>query len=153
MGQVGRYNQAMKPENGEKGHGEEKRVTTGDVFKAVFHRASVPGISGVTPVAGWVCMPKMQLPSRILFVQWELPVCQMSASDLDDGRNGAAQDPYAAAAVVSGVLPGKSGQAGHLSRTTGGTAWDDLQNRLVYAQTHPWCHGAAGREASTQRHH
>ncbi len=109
----------MKPESREKGHGEEKGVTTGNVFKAVLHRASVPGISGVFALARWICVPEMRLPSRILFGQWELPVCRMSASDLGNGVNSAAQDPYAVAAVVSGVLPGKSGQVWHLSRTAG----------------------------------
>ena len=49
-----------------------------------------------------------------------------AASDLGDGRNCAAQDPYAADAVVSGVQFCVPGQAGHLSRSTGGNAWNDL---------------------------
>ena len=44
-------------------------------------------------------------------------------------------------AVVSGVLFCMPGQAGHLSRSAGG---NDLQNRVVHAQTHSCCYGAAG---------
>ncbi len=55
---------------------------------------SCPKLTAV--VEKWICMPEMRLPSRILFVQLELPVCQMSTSDLGDGGNGTAQDPYAA---------------------------------------------------------
>lgn len=68
----------------------------------------------------------------------------MPPSDLGNGRDSAAQDPYAPDTVVSGVLSGVLGQVEYLSCSTIGNTWNDLQNRLVHAQAHPRCHGTAG---------
>lgn len=67
----------------------------------------------------------------------------MPASNLGNGRDSVAQDPYAVDAVVFGVLFCESGQARYFRRSTGGNAWNDIQNRLIHAQVHPHCHGPA----------
>ena len=57
-------------------------------------------------------------------------MCRVPQANLRDSGNGAPQDPYAADAVVSGILLCQSGQAGHLRRcadvdagTSYKTAW------------------------------
>ena len=49
-----------------------------------------------------------------------------AASDLGDGRDCAAQDPYAADAVVFGILLCQPGQAGHFRHCADVNAGNDL---------------------------
>ena len=92
----------------------------------VLQRGTVPGASGITALADRVYLPEIRLPSRIPAVQRAISVCPMPPSNLSDGGDSAAQDPYAADAVVFGVLISEPGQAGHFRRSTGGNAWNDL---------------------------
>ena len=131
-------------ESREKSHGKEERSATWDIFEADFQRGTVPGASGIAALADRIYLPQMWLPSQIPAVQRAISVCPMPPSSLGDGGDSTAQDPYAADAVVFGVLFCEPGQAGHFRRSTGGNAWHDLQNRLVHAQAHPHRHGPAG---------
>ena len=116
----------MIPEGGEKSHGKEERTATWDIFEAVFQRGTVPGASGITTLAGRIYLPQMWLPSRIPVVQRAISVCQMPPSSLGDGGDSTAQDPYAADAVVFGILLCQPGQTGHLRRCADVEAGNDL---------------------------
>lgn len=133
----------MIPESGEKSHGKEKGPATWDISEAVLQRSTVPGVSVISALADRICLPQMRLRSWIPADQRTISVCPMPPSNLGNGRDGAAQDPYAVDTVVFGVLFCKSGQARHFRRSTCGDAWNDIQNRLVHAQAHPHCHGPA----------
>lgn len=95
----------MISKSGEKGHGEEE-AATGRISEAVFHRDAVPGVSGISTMVSWICLPPVRLPARIPALQRAVPMYPMQTPDLRDGRNGAAQDPYAAENLVPGLLPG-----------------------------------------------
>ena len=56
MGHKDRYNRVMIPESGEKDHGEDQAISTGDIYGAVLHRDTVPRISGQPVVnTGYIC--------------------------------------------------------------------------------------------------
>ena len=134
----------MIPGSGEKSHGKEKGSATWDISEAVLQRGTVSGVSGISAQADRVCLPPMRLPSWIPAVQRAISVRPMPPSDLGNGRDSAAQDPYAVDTVVFGVLFCESGQARHFRCAVGGDAWDYLQNRVVHASAYTHCHGPAG---------
>ena len=116
----------MIPESGEKSHGKEKGPATWDISEAVLQRSTVPGVSVISALADRICLPQMRLRSWIPADQRTISVCPMPPSNLGNGRDGAAQDPYAVDTVVFGVLFCESGQARHFRCAAGGDAWDYL---------------------------
>ena len=139
-----RYNRAMIPESGEKGHGKDKAVSTGKVFEDVLYRGTMPGIPNQLAVKVGICLSKMQLPPRIPAGQQTVSMCQVPPPSLGNSGNGTPQDQYATDAVVFGILFCASGQAWHLSCSTSGNDRNNLQDCLVHAQAHLYCYGAAG---------
>ena len=113
----------MIPESGEKSHGKEKGPAIWDISEAILQRDTVPRVSGIATLANQVCLPQMRLPSCISSVQWKMPVHPMPPSDLGDGKDSSAQNPYAVDAVVFGVLFCESGQARRFRYASGGDAW------------------------------
>jgi len=99
----------MIPEREGKGHGEGKRVTSGDISKAVLYGGGMSGVPGKAAVERWVCLPKMREPTWIPAEKWAVSVYPMPPSSLRDGGDRVAQDAYAADAVVSGALSGVPG--------------------------------------------
>lgn len=79
----------MKPRNEGKGHGEEKGVSAGDVYERIRERREMPGLSGKTLVAGWVCVPQMRLPPCFPVVQWPVPMRRVPLANLSDSGDGA----------------------------------------------------------------
>ena len=73
-----------------------------------------------------VYLPEMWLPSQISAVQRAISVCPMPPSNLGDRGDSAAQDPYAADAVVFGILLCQPGQAGHFRHCADVNAGNDL---------------------------
>lgn len=112
----------MKPRNEGTGQGKEKGISTGDVHERVWDREEMPGVSGKSAVARRVCLLQMRLPA----IQWSISMCRVPPPDLRDSGNDASQDPYAADAVVFGILLCQSGQAGHLRRCADVDAGNDL---------------------------
>ena len=80
----------MIPEREEKGYGEGKKVTPGNISKTVLYGKGVPGLPFRPTVEGRVCMPKMWQPSGIPVGKWTVPVCPMPTSSLGDGRDSPA---------------------------------------------------------------
>ena len=116
----------MNPRNGGTGHGKEKGISTGDVHERVQDREEMPGVSSKSAVAGRVYLPQMWWPPRLPAVQWPVSMCRVPPPDLSDSGNGTPQDPYAADAVVSGILLCQPGQAGYLRRCADVDAGNDL---------------------------
>ena len=114
------------PESEEKGHGEEEAVSLGDVYEGILQRGKMPGIPGGSAVARRVCLPQMRLPSCLQTVQWPVSMRWVPPPGISDSGNGASQDPYAADAVVSGLLLCQSRQAGRFRRCADVDAWNDL---------------------------
>lgn len=113
----------MIPGSREKSHGKEKGSATWDISEAVLQRGTVPRASGIAALAKRVCLSQMRLPSWIPAVQRAVSVRLVPPPDLGNGRDGAAQDPYAVDTVVFGILFCESGQAGHFRCAAGGDAW------------------------------
>lgn len=126
MGYAREYNEAMRPEIEGKGHGKEQAVSSEGLHEKVFQRCKMPGVYGKFAVAGRVCLPEMRLPPRLPAIQWSISMCRVSSPDLSDSGDGAPQDPYAADAVVSGILLCQSGQAGHFRHCADVNARNDL---------------------------
>lgn len=116
----------MIPGSGEKGHGKEKGSATWDVSEAVLQRGSMPGVSGIAVLAEWLCLPQMRLPSWIPAFQRMIPVCPMPHQTSVTAGTVLHKTHMPLTQLVSGVLFCVPGQAGHLSRSTGGNAWNDL---------------------------
>ena len=141
-----RYNEAMIPESEEKGHGEDKEDATGHIYKTIFNGASVSGVPGVPALERRFRLSPLQVSPWIPAVQRTISMRQVPTSNLCNGRNCAPWEPYAADKVVSGVLSGVHGQAQHLRHTVVLPTRSHLQDRLVYAEKDPHCHGAAGQQ-------
>ena len=94
----------MKPKSEGTGHGEEKAVSPRDIHEGVLQRGKMPGVLGKYAVAGWVCLPEMRLPTLLRADQWSVPMRRVSPPNLGDSGDGTSQDPYAADAVVPGIL-------------------------------------------------
>ena len=67
----------MIPVRGEKGHGKDQEIPIGDIYEAVLHRGTVPGISGWLAVEIGVCLPEMRLPPCIPVGQRTVSMCQV----------------------------------------------------------------------------
>ena len=86
----------------------------------------MPGVYGKFAMARRVCLPEMRLPPRLPAIQWSVSMYRVSPPDLSDIGNGTPQDPYAADAVVFGILLCQPGQTGHLRRCADVDAGNDL---------------------------
>lgn len=80
----------MKPEREAEGHGEDKRLTAGNISKTVLYRSGMSGVPGRPAVERRVCLPKMWQPSRIPVGKWPVSVRPMPPSSLGDGGDSPA---------------------------------------------------------------
>ena len=67
----------MIPEIGEKGHGKDKTISTGDIYEAVLYRNTVPEISDRLAMEIEVYLSEMRLPTRIPADQRTVSMCRV----------------------------------------------------------------------------
>lgn len=104
----------MIPKSGEKSHDKGNQSAVGDISETVFYRGAMSEVPSIVALAVRVCPPKMWLPRHgYRLSNGAVPVCPVPTSDLNDGGDGATQNPYAAGSVVPGILSGVLGQMGY----------------------------------------
>ena len=73
----------------EKSHGKEKRYAARDISEAVLQRGTVPGASGISMLADWVCLPPVRRPAWVSATQRAVSMRPLQTPDLRDGRDNA----------------------------------------------------------------